>query len=447
MISGEFMKKNHLDIMQNFAFNSSSVIVIGCSGGSDSMALLSLLLELRNKISLSLICAHVNHNVREESKEEFLFLQNFCEKNNVIFEGMIIEKYSDDNFHNEARNIRYHFFEEVVYKYNASYLVTAHHADDLMETILMRLVRGSTLKGYGGFEKVVEKDGYKIIRPLITYTKKELLDYVVSNNIPYREDSSNHKMCYTRNRYRKEVLPFLKEEDALVHNKFLKFSEMLQDANRYIECQVKKNFSKVYSNKVLDINKLLKLEPFLQNKIIYSILEDIYQDDLILVNDQHVNLILDLCYSKKANSRVYLPNEMVVIKNYYEITFQKRVDELSGYEIELNSLVTLPNGKHIGFVSDEKENSNFICRLDSHECCLPLMVRTRRHGDKMFLKGTLGKKKLKDIFIDKKVKLQERDIWPVVVDSKGNIVWLPGLQKSKFNRSKTESYDIIIKYY
>ena len=91
------------------------------------------------------------------------------------------------------------------------------------------------------------------------------------------------------------------------------------------------------------------------------------------------------------------------------------------------------------------ENGNDTCRLSSDEVSLPLIVRTRRFGDKMAVKGN-GTKKIKDIFIDKKVKLSDRDLWPVVVDSKGVVVWLPGLKKSKYDKKKSESYDIILKY-
>ena len=136
-----------------FSFNNNDIIVIGCSTGPDSMALLDMLIKIQSKYNLSLIVAHVNHNVRKESYEESLFMKEYCTKHKLIFESMTIEKYGDDNFHNEARNIRYNFFEMVVHKYGANYLMTAHHGDDLMETILMRIVRIKNpikyIKNYG----------------------------------------------------------------------------------------------------------------------------------------------------------------------------------------------------------------------------------------------------------------------------------------------------------
>ena len=163
-----------LKIEDAFSFNNHDKIVVGCSTGPDSMALVDMLLKIKEKFQLSLIVAHVNHNVREESYEEAKYLKEYCENNNIVFETMTIEEYGDDNFHNEARNIRYNFFESLVHKYHANYLMTAHHGDDLIETVLMRMVRGSNLYGYSGFKKVFEMEDYKIVRPLIHYTKEQL---------------------------------------------------------------------------------------------------------------------------------------------------------------------------------------------------------------------------------------------------------------------------------
>ena len=235
--------KQVLDFLtKELKLTKGDIIVIANSGGPDSMYLLNVLLSLRDK----LICAHVNHNVRAESKDEKIFLENYCRDKNVLFESMVIENYGDDNFHNAARKIRYNFFDEVVKKYDAKYLMTAHHGDDLVETILMRIVRGSTLKGYSGFEKIVDNGSYKIVRPLVYLTKDEIKTYDEENNIPYVVDKSNFKGKYTRNRYRMQVLPFLKEEDPLVHEKFLKFSETLSEYDKFINEEIEKSIKKVY---------------------------------------------------------------------------------------------------------------------------------------------------------------------------------------------------------
>ena len=423
------------------------VIVLGCSGGPDSMALMDLLLKLRKKLNLSIICAHVNHKLRAESDDEMVWLEKFCFLNDVIFEKMIINNYGDDNFHNEARNFRYNFFEDLVHKYNAKYLMTAHHGDDLMETVLMRIVRGSTLGGYAGFKKISVHDDYFIVRPLVYVTKEELLNYDKDNGIEYAVDKSNFSDKYTRNRYRKEILPFLKREDKNVHLKFLKYSEILFECDNYLSMVTDESARTLYNDNYIDVVKFKELDSVIQSKLINRLLEGYYEDDMILISDVHTDLIKSLVYSNRANSSVYLPNAVKVIKSYDKIYFKRETEQIDNYEIELSDYANLPNGKNIRVVNECSSNSNNYCRLSSNDVVLPLHVRTRKSGDKMRVKGLNGSKKIKDIFIDSKVPLNQRDLWPVVVDSTDKIVWLPGLKKSKFDVQKDEKCDIILRYY
>ena len=435
-----------IQILDNFSFSENDRIVIGCSTGPDSMALVDMLLKIREKYSLSLIIAHVNHNIRKQSYEEAEFLKKYCEDNKIIFESMVIENYGDDNFHNEARNIRYHFFEEIVHKYEAQYLMTAHHGDDLMETILMRIVRGSNLNGYSGFRESVSMDGYQLVRPLIHYTKKELEEYDKGNQVPYYIDESNSKDTYTRNRYRKYVLPFFKEEDEDVHLKFLKFSTTLNEASKFIEKERNLALKRVMDQEEILIDRFVLEDPYMQKEILYYLLSEFYQDDLILVGDKHIELILHLIYSNKANSFINLPNDVLAKKEYNTFEIVREVDEIASYEIEFDERAELPNHHFIERVVSSDDNSNNICRLNSQEVRLPLIIRTRKVGDKMAVKGLNGSQKIKDIFIDKKVSLEKRDLWPIVVDSLGRIVWIPGIKKSKFDKKKQDTYDIILKY-
>ena len=435
-----------INIENNFNFHNNDRIVIGCSTGPDSMALLDMLLKIREKYNLNIIVAHVNHNVRKESFEEAEFIKEYCIENNLVLESMIIENYGDDNFHNEARNIRYNFFENLVHKYDANYLMTAHHGDDLIETILMRMVRGSNLNGYGGFKSVVDMDGYYIVRPLIYYTKAEIEEYDKENNVKYYIDSSNLKDKYTRNRYRKYVLPFLKEEEKDVHIKFYKFSKTLLEASRFIDKARNRAINRVMEDDKILIDKFLLEDAYIQKEILYYLLSEFYQDDLILLSDKHINLILNLINSNKPNGFINLPNDVLAQRNYNYFEIVREVDEISGYEIEFDKIAMLPNNKKIELIEDTTDNSNNICRLNSEEVVLPLIVRSRKIGDRMAIKGLNGSKKVKDIFIDKKIALSSRDTWPIVVDSSGKVVWIPGIKKSRFDKKKTEKYDIILKY-
>ena len=442
---GDIMKRviNYL----NDLLYEGDTVVLGCSGGPDSMALLDVLFRMRKEKNISIICAHVNHKLRRESDDEMVWLEDVCKKHDIIFEKMIINNYGDDNFHNEARNIRYNFFEDMVRKYDAKYLMTAHHGDDLVETVLMRLVRGSTLNGYAGFSMFVDKGFYNIVRPLVFVTKEDILEYNKKYKLSYAVDKSNFSDKYTRNRYRRVVLPFLKEEDKNVHLKFLKYSNTLSLCSDYLEKNTSEVLKSLYREKYIDIDEFKKLDTVIQNEVINNLLLKFYQDDLLLISDVHTDLIKSLVYSNRANSYIYLPNSVKVIKSYDKVYFERETEQIDSYEIEILDYANLPNGKNIKVLESSEENNNFYCRLSSDDVAFPLHVRTRKSGDKMKVKGLNGSKKIKDIFIDSKVPLGQRDLWPVVVDSKDNIVWLPGLKKSKFDVPKNKNCDIILKYY
>ena len=441
------MKNVYDFILNESTIKEGDTIVLGISGGPDSMVLLYVFNELKKQMKINLICAHVNHNLRKESEEEQRFIENYCNINNIPFEYYKILEYGDDNFHNEARSIRYHFFEDVIKKYNAKFLSTAHHGDDLIETILMRIVRGSTLKGYSGFTKIVKKENYTILRPLIVVTKNQILDFAKLNDIEYRIDKSNFKDVYTRNRYRNHVLPFLKNEDENVHLKFLKFSETLNEYNDFISKEMKNVLKKVVKNNIIDIDELKKIDHLIQVKVIYNLLENVYNDDLLIITDTHVNLIFDLINSKKANAFINLPNDLICKKTYNFLSIEEKKDNQEEYEIEISDIVKLPNNMNIEMVKNCEWTNNNCTRLSSKEVKLPLYVRTRKNGDKIKVKGMEGRKKVNNIFTNEKIKKEDRDLWPIVCDNNDNIVWLPGLKKSEFDKDKNEEYDIILRYY
>jgi bifunctional protein TilS/HprT len=242
------------------------------------------------------------------------------------------------------------------------------------------------------------------------------------------------------------MLPFLKSEDTNVHEKFLKFSDTLESAYKFINKERDKAIKRVLSNEKVLINKFKEEDEYLQREILYYLLSEFYHDDLILVGDKHIDLIMNLIYSKKANSFINLPNQVVANKSYNMLELKRETLEITSYEIEFDDYVLLPDNHVIEKILDTSDNSNDICRLNSNEITLPLIVRTRKIGDRMMVKGLDGSKKVKDIFIDKKIKMDKRDAWPIVVDSRGKIVWIPGIKKSAYDKKKVDSYDIVLKY-
>ena len=424
----------------------SDSVIVACSGGPDSMALLSLVVRIKNEIGLNVIVAHVHHNVRAESDSEKDFVFNFCKDNDLIFEFMKIEDYSGDNFESEARDKRYEFFDDLVNKYNCKYVLTAHHGDDLMETVLMRIVRGSSLRGYAGFSRVVHRNGYDILRPLIHMTKSEILDYDDINNIKYVIDMTNFMDVHTRNRYRKYILPSLKKEDINVHDKFYKFSSLLYECDRFLDSYVDSVISNVFCDGVIFVDKFIALDKLICNRIIYRVLEYYYGSNIDSLCDRHVSMIYDCLISSRPNISISLPNGFVGLKSYNEFRLVKDF-VIDSYDFEFNDVVMLPNGKKIELIKKTSLNDNNVIRLNSADVCMPLHVRTRIVGDRIHVKNMNFSKKVKDIFIDCKVPLYERDIWPIVVDSNGKVVWIPGLKKSKYDRINNEDCDIILRYY
>ncbi len=421
-------------------------VVVACSGGPDSMTLLKITNDLKEELNLKIVCAHVNHKVRPESEDEAIMVKDYCKENGISFEYMTIDNYNNINFHHDARMKRYDFFNKCVKKCKAKHLLTAHHGDDLMETILMRIVRGATFKSYAGFSEKIENNTYTILRPLISYTKKQVLNYAEENNIPYSIDNSNTKDDYTRNRFRKYILPKLKEEDKNVHKKFYKFSKTLEAYDEYINKDVEKNYKEIVKENILDPNKFRTLDKLIQIKIINKLLAEEYKEDLSLITDKHRDLIYKILISNKPNKEVSLPNHKKAIKTYNEF-YIKEENQTKTYKIELVDYLTLPNNKIIEIIDSSDDTSNYTIRLSKEEVKLPLYIRTRLDGDKLEIKGLNGHKKLKDIFIDEKISKEDRENWPILVDAEENILWIPGLKKSKFDKQKNENYDIIVKYH
>lgn len=431
----------------NSLLKEKDTIVLAISGGPDSMFLANLLLAYKGKLNLKIIIAHVNHSLRKQSEEEEAFVKNYAKEHDFIFEYLRIDNYNKENFHNYARTKRYKFFYEIVKKYQANYLMTAHHGDDLIETILMRLTRGSSLKGYSGIKLITEGENFKIVRPLLFLDKKKIIDYMDQNKLKYYIDSSNQSSKYTRNRYRQNILPFLKKEDKNVHLKYLEFSQELESADKYIERVVLKEVKKVYKDNKIDVEKIKQLDDYILKKVIEEILHLVYNNELAKVNKKHQEALCNLINTDKPNSFINLPNNIIALKEYNNISFKKTKDlEKENFNYIFNEELILPNKDKIIKLAKPDKTDNFYLYLDSKEITLPLIVRSFQAQDKMAVKNLKGHKKIKNILIDSKIPILIRKQIPVVTDSQNNILWLPGIKKSKFDKAKEQNYDIILKY-
>lgn len=424
--------------------NDDVTVVIGLSGGPDSMALLDIIHKFNKNVKI--VCAHVHHNLRKESDNEKIFVEEYCKKNNFKFEFLKIENYKNNKFtEEEARKIRYDFFESIVLKYKAKYLFTAHHGDDLIETVLMRLTRGSTLKGYSGISTITKKENYDIVRPLIFLTKSQILDYINNNHIPYVTDNSNASLKYTRNRYRINILPNLKNENINVHQKFYKYNQMLESYDNFVNSYVDKIYNDIVQNNKIIINLFIKEDKLIQKLLLEKYIYTFYGDDIVYMDDTKTNLIMNLLENNKPNVQIDLPNNLLAVKEYEYLYLKIKVPN-NEYNYLFEDILYI-NDKVIERVSDCDLKDNFVTYLNSCDIKLPLYVRSYQNGDKIKIKNMKNEKKLKDIFINEKIPLTLRKQWPVVVDSDNNILWLPGLKKSNFDSQNTGKYDIILRYY
>ncbi len=432
----KFLDSLHID--------KKDTLVVAVSYGPDSMFLLNL---LKNKyMSNKIVCAHVHHNHRKESDEEARLLEKYCNDNNVIFEMMKIKEYTNNNFtEEEARIKRYEFFDSIMIKYKSSYLFTAHHGDDLCETILMRLARGSNINGYSGIKLKSIRKNYEMIRPLLYLTKKDIQEYCIKEKIPYAVDKSNESNLYTRNRYRNGVLKLLKDENKNIHEKFLSFSSELQEYDNYIKKVVNKEYLNVVNDNVILVNKIVGLDNLIQKKIIEKYLLEEYQDDIKNIDEKHVNLILDMINSSKSNMKLDMPLKKNIVKSYNKIYFDKTC-EYNSYCYVFDDFLELPYG-YAKKIDKLEDTSNYTIAFDSKDITLPLYFRSKIDGDKMEVLNLKGSKKIKNIFIDEKIDVTKRESYPILVDSNGHILWVPGVKKSKYDKSKTGKYDIILRYY
>lgn len=421
--------------------NNITTVVIGVSAGPDSMALLHY---INKNTNYKIVCAHINHKVRTQSNEEEEFLRNYCLNNNIIFELLTINNYTKNNFENEAREKRYSFYKNIANKYNTNYVLLAHHADDLIETVLMKIMRGSNLEGYAGIKELNTYDNIYIYRPLLQYTKEEILKYNKINQVNYYIDESNKSDKYTRNRYRNHVLPFLKEEDINAHKKFLTYSKTLLEYDNYIKKETKNLTNTIFKDNILDLTKYKNLDTFIQKNILYNILSIIYNNKSNIIKEIHISNILEIIYNNKSNLTLNLPNDITVYKEYNKLYISNN-NYKDSYKIELEDKVEINNHKIIR-INNTSNNGNNICRLNSNNISFPIYIRNTKQGDKIQVLGLNGHKLVKDILMENKIPTRLRDTYPLLVDANDNILWIPNLKKSKFNTKINEFCDIILEY-
>ena len=425
--------------------NKNDKIIVATSGGPDSMYLLNELIKEKEEKSLSLIVAHVNHMTRKECDEEEEFVKEFCSKNNIICEVYKIDKYSKGHFtEEEAREIRIEFFKSLILKYHYDYVVTAHHADDLIETILMKIIRGSTLDSIVGIKSIQKINGIIFKRPLLEISKEEILEKLKNKNISYKIDYTNYEENHLRNRIRKNIVPVLKEENENVLEKFLKFSKELEELIKYLNEELDLIDKKICSDGFISLNEFNNLSDFLKKEYLKRKLKLIYGKDVIKLNSKTYEGMISYLKNSKKRNVLELPNSYLieVNKDKFRIIKRKIIDN---FKLECRDNLELKQGILVK-KNSYSEKSNYEIHLSLKDVSLPLYITNRKDGMKMEVKNLNGSKKVKDIMIDEHVLPSKKDEIPIMVDSDGKVLWILGIKKSKYDLDKYEKCDIIYKY-
>lgn len=451
-------------------WKAQETVIVGVSGGLDSIVLLDLLVDLPQEMKPAIHVAHVNHQLRPESDEEEAFVRKLCADYEVPCSVHTWNRslQPDTGMEQAAREVRYAFFEKVAKKFNSSAILTAHHKDDQVETVLMRFVRGNSLDELTGIRQKRYSGGLTYIRPLLSFSKENLRDYALEKKLHWYEDETNQSDDYTRNRFRHTVLPLLREENAAVDEHIVSFAEEMSDVLSLLSPIIEEKLSQtmLLSEKeiLIDRSAFLELDPILQKRVLEQAVKKWSANEAFLMKRIHSELLLKWLKTSSPNSSLDLPNNLVAVREYNtcRITYKKercsdeskcRKDRQQ-FELSPDQWLRLPSNEVIGLLTREKYESIVdkeaagILYLDLQADQLPLKIRHRKSGDRMTLKGMQGTRKIKDIFIDQKVLLKTRDkVW-VVTDKTEEILWLIGHKESALSLdpiTDTISYVLVYK--
>lgn len=423
-------------------------IVCAVSGGADSVCLLHALLNLRSEYSISVYVANVNHLIRgEESDNDSDFVKRVCKAANVelFYREYDVPKLSKElkiGTEECGRKVRYEFFEEISKELGGAKIATAHNLNDNAETVLFRLIRGSSAEGLCGISYKREN----IIRPLLDAARPDIEKYLRENNITWVNDSSNFTPDYSRNKLRLNVFPYLKEIFPDAERKIVGAAGFINEDNAYLNSladEFQKEFSKDDEFNADEFNSLPKP---IKRRIARSFLQRWGARD---ISTQSIDALINL--AKNESGKEFDINGVFYAKKVYDkVVFQRRREEEEFCE-EIKAGETIETENWIITVKTVdkpvKKYNNNIAVFDGSLLKGPFKVRYRKDGDKMAPLGLGGTKKLSDIFSDAKIESIMRDFVPIV-EYEGEILYLCGLrQSSHFKVDKFTKDFLIIEYY
>lgn len=428
--------------------NKGDKLTLAVSGGADSMYLFYNLMDLKDELDLDIIVCHLNHGVRSTAKRDEDFVKSICEKYNVKCVAKTVNmndfaKANKISSEEAGRILRYSFFRE---NSKDRKILTAHNANDLVETVLFNIIRGTGLKGLVGFSK--EKGN--IFRPLIDIKREDIEYYLHKNNLKYFDDETNFEDIYTRNKIRLNLIPRLKELNPNILDSVIRLSENASDANDFIEDVVKENYEKIVIDNYFVADEILNIHKFLACEIIKKHLEENFYDKNILNRNNILN-IYDL-FNSESGKEIDLGKNMVARKSYGKVIIEEKKSKVKKEKFYLEYG---ENRTDFGDIFISKDllytgSDNFIKVIDCDKIKGKLYVRTRKRGDKFKPLGMKNNKKLKDYFIDRKVDRLSRDEIGLICDDE-KIVCVIGMDisedvkvdKKTFNKLNLEVKNVL----
>ena len=445
------MKNEFLKNLKSFNLEGFGVL-LAVSGGKDSMTMLDLFNYFKYELKLNLVVCHFNHSLRDDADRDEKFVKTQCEKYGLKFyskkEDVLL--YSNENklsTEEGARFLRYKFFDEVKRIENLEYIATAHNKNDLAETVIMRILRGTGINGLIG----IQSERGDLIRPILNFSRDEIEKYIEENNIPFVEDKTNFEELYLRNKIRLNLFPILKNEyNPRILDAISRLSNIAFDystiSREYIASKegLLWEFNK---EKILVYIEKLKLQSRSFRNIMYREFFEFISKDPDGINYKIIEEIDNLIFSKTGK---YIEIKNVVFKIEYDklLIYDKNIFENLEMKFYFENLdFSLYSTKFFDIIIEQSSFEEFKNLKQNKDLLFInkkyldfLKIRNKENGD--FLELEFGKKKLKDIFIDEKVSKDIRKNIPIF-EIENNIVWVPNIRRS--NRYLVDEKDDIIK--
>lgn len=416
------------EIKENKLFCKGDRVCVAVSGGADSVALVLLLNEVKHKLGIELVVAHVNHHIRgKESDEDAEFVKNLADKLGLLAYICDVDavKFSKENkytLEQGARILRYEFFKDLMHKHSLNKIALAHHIGDQAETVLMHLFRGCGANGLIGMK---HKSG-EIVRPLLNFTKAELEAYLMDKKVSWREDLTNSDTKYARNFLRHIILPKLEEVYPGVMCNITRLSQRIKRDEEFLDSLVLDEYFEKIGGGIILKNEVNNLHDTLKERAVKKALDKINAS--VDVFEVHIESLLKLI-DMKVGKRLNLPNGITAYKDYNGIRFEKNgEDKFEPRKFSAEDKFACPVGMvDVKTVLSAKISSEYLL-ADTNKIPSSAVWRKIESGD-IFTKFGGGTKKLVDYLTNKKIGSAERRKM-VVLANENEVLIIPGIEIS-----------------